>query len=435
MKLSRFNMIFEHKNSIYLTNTFSKGILQINDEYRSIFDQNKLDSLTSDDWKLLFEKGFAVEDELDEIGMLRYRSNILKNSKEEMEFVIAPTLSCNFNCSYCFETPRKGVMSNDTQKQVLKFIFEKTNTDENKRIHIIWFGGEPLLYPEIVIDMNSQIYDYCKNNNKQLQCDVITNGYLLTKELIDKLQKSHINHLQITLDGNKNIHDNRRMLKDGTGTYDTIYENLKSLKDSPITVTIRINIDKQNINNFEQLEKDIEALNNSNIFCSPALVETSEKHLTDIANDCYFDECGLCEFYKHPNISRYFSHEKGSDFSLRLFFCEAEHFHSYAIDELGNIYKCWNSLGVEKDVLCTVFDETFNPAILSTFFARDPFTESRCRDCSYIPICAGGCLMQKKLHNNVNFCSDSKFTFLNAVKKEIDNTINCEQENGKEDIT
>ena len=205
MKLSLFNIIFEHKNLFYITNTLSKGVLEINDEYRNILSSGDTTALTTEDWQLLSEKGFAVDDKIDEMGLLRYRANILKNSKEEMEFVIAPTMACNFQCAYCFETPRNGVMSNEVQKQILDFIYKKTNTEQNKRIHIIWFGGEPLLYPEIVINMNKQIYDYCQNNGKVLQSDVITNGYLLTKDIVKELQENHINHLQITLDGNKCI--------------------------------------------------------------------------------------------------------------------------------------------------------------------------------------------------------------------------------------
>lgn len=422
MKLSKFNIIFDHNNETYITNTLSKSILKIDDKYKKIFENAQVNELSKEEQKLLLDKGIAIRDDIDEIGLLRFRANKIKNSKEEMEFVITPTLSCNFSCTYCFENPRKGFMTETVQEKVLKFIFDKTNTQENKRIHIIWFGGEPLLYPEIVINMNNKIYDYCKKNNKEFQSDIITNGYLLTKKLIDKFVDCHINHLQITIDGNKEIHNKRRVLNNGEGTYDTIYNNLKLLKNTPMTVSIRINIDKTNINNFNQLEKDIASLNNDKMCCSPALVELSEKHFDDIQCDCFYDEKSLINYYNNSHIKKYYNQQKGSDFSLRLFFCEAEHTYSFAIDELGNVYKCWNSLGVDKDIYCTVDDDKENPAVLSTFFARDPFTELQCINCPYIPICAGGCIMQKKMHGEKNFCADCKYTFLKAVKNEIDNT-------------
>ena len=422
MKPSRFNIIFEHNGKNYITNTVSKSITELEDKYKTAIECGELSTFSKDEQKYLLEKGFAVEDGIDEIGLLRYRANKIKDSKEEMEFVIAPTLACNLKCTYCFETPRIGFMSEETQKNVLLFIFNKANTDENKRIHIIWFGGEPLLYPEIVINMNQKIYEFCKQNGKELRSDIITNGYLLNKELLERLKAAHINHFQITMDGVKKIHDSRRMLCNGCGTYDVIYNNLKLFKDFDIPVSLRINVDKNNISSFNKLEQEIFNLNNPKIECSPALVEVSSKHLDDdVSNDCFTDDNGMGYYYTNEYIKKYYNTHRISDYSLRLFFCEAEHHHSFAIDELGNVYKCWNSLGVDKDILCTVTDEEYNPSILSTFFSRDPFTEGDCKDCPYIPICAGGCLMQKQLHNNKNFCADCKYTFLQAAKREIDN--------------
>lgn len=420
MKLSKFNIIFKHRNQLYITNTLSKSILQIDEKCEEIIKQNLIDNLTCEEQDILLKRGFLVQDELDEIGLLRYQSNKLKHSKEEMEFVIAPTLSCNFKCSYCFEMPRKGFMSEETQQKVIDFVIKKTRTEENKKIHIIWFGGEPLLYPEIVFSINKRIYDYCKENCKEFKSDMITNGYLLTDEIVKQLSENHINHLQITIDGNKKYHDYRRMLRTGIGTYDTIICNLRKLKNTPITVTIRMNIDKSNVNSIQELEEDIKLLNNPKIICSPAVVELSENHYDDIKEKCIVDHSTFEDYYSNPHIQKYFKCSKGSDFSLRLFFCEAEHAYSFAIDERGNVYKCWNSLGVDKDIYCTIYDETENPNILSTYFSRDPFTEIDCIDCPYIPICAGGCLVQKKLHKNKNFCAESYYNFLKAIKIEID---------------
>lgn len=420
MKTSKFNIIFRHNGKNYITNTLSKSITELEDDYRKIIDDNELSRLSDEDQAYLLKNGFAVSDETDEIGLLRYRANKIKNSKEEMEFVIAPTLSCNFKCTYCFESPRNGCMNKETQQNVLSFIFNKTSSSKTIRVHIIWFGGEPLLYPDIVINMNQRIFNYCQQNGKEFKSDIITNGYLLNAELLNRLKAAHINHFQITMDGIKEIHDSRRMLRDGRGTYDVIYNNLKLFKNSDLKVSLRVNIDKNNISTFNLFEKEITDLNNHNIECSPALVEVSSKHLNDIVTDCFVEDNSLSYYYNNSYIKKYYNTRNISDYSLRLFFCEAEHHHSYAIDELGNVYKCWNSLGVDKDILCTVTDENYNSSILSTFFARDPFTEDDCKECPYIPICAGGCYMQKKLHNK-NFCAECKYTFLQSAIREIDN--------------
>ncbi|MDM8157023.1 radical SAM protein [Amedibacillus dolichus] len=418
MKFSKFNITFDYNNKSYLTNTFSKSILEIDSRIKRIIENNISDALSKNEESLLGEHGFMVNESIDEIGLLRYRSNKLKNDKSEMEFVICPTLECNFSCTYCFESPRKGCMSQEIQDQVLQFIFEKVNDPDNKSVHIIWFGGEPLLYPDILLKMNDKLYQYCKENNKLFKSEIITNGYLLNVELVEKLIKCHIEHLQITLDGAKCSHDSRRILKNGDGTFDVIYKNLELLFNKPITVSLRMNVDKTNLENIADLEKSILKLNNPNIICHPAIVELSDMHFQDIKEKCFYDDSELQMYYGHPTISKYYNSYKCSDYGLRSFFCEAEHEHSFVIDEIGNVYKCWNSVGVDDEVYCTVKDTTPNPAIVSVFLGRDPFTEKKCVDCPYIPICAGGCVMQKKLRNE-NECCDNKFNFLESVKKSI----------------
>lgn len=85
-----------------------------------------------------------------------------KNSVEKMEFVITPTMMCNFLCTYCFETSRQGSMSYEIENKVYDFIKRKTSIEENKRVHIICFGGEPLLYPDIVFRLNKRLMNCAK---------------------------------------------------------------------------------------------------------------------------------------------------------------------------------------------------------------------------------------------------------------------------------
>lgn len=86
------------------------------------------------------------------------------------------------------------------------------------------------------------------------------------------------------------------------------------------------------------------------------------------------------------------------DSGVQLCFCGAEHCSSSAKDDLGNLYKCWNSMGVDSEILGSVFNpDELNESVVSQFFGRDPFSEPDCMDCAYIPICGGGCLEQLKV--------------------------------------
>src|SRR5262249_41956817 len=78
--------------------------------------------------------------------------------------------------------------------------------------------------------------------------DMTTNGYLLTEEVADKLLRWQINNFQITLDGVPDNHDCSRPARDGSGTFWTIFENLKGLarRKDEFHVGLRVNFDQAN---------------------------------------------------------------------------------------------------------------------------------------------------------------------------------------------
>lgn len=80
--------------------------------------------------------------------------------------------------------------------------------EPNTELHskkIILYGGEPLL------KQNKEIIKYIvsKGNNHGYHFTAITNGYDL-EHFIDLLSPDKINHLQISIDGTEEKHNNRR---------------------------------------------------------------------------------------------------------------------------------------------------------------------------------------------------------------------------------
>ena len=58
----------------------------------------------------------------------------------------------------------------------------------------------------------------------------------------------NVTRVEPTLDGPKEIHDKRRIATDGSETFDKIVEGVDCLLDHNINVTVRTNVDKENIN-------------------------------------------------------------------------------------------------------------------------------------------------------------------------------------------
>ena len=70
---------------------------------------------------------------------------------------------------------------------------------------------------------------------------------MLTRKTVQLLNELKVVNLQITLDGCEDIHNQRRPLADGSGTFSTIISNLETCKDLLNDVALRINTDKTNL--------------------------------------------------------------------------------------------------------------------------------------------------------------------------------------------
>ncbi len=85
------------------------------------------------------------------------------------------TEACNFSCKFCFARYCKRQLSFEQQKTVIKSIAKSGLFDS-----INFAGGEPLLIPEL-----PELIKY--SHDLGLKVSIITNGFLLNKEYLDKI--------------------------------------------------------------------------------------------------------------------------------------------------------------------------------------------------------------------------------------------------------
>ncbi len=85
-----------------------------------------------------------------------------------------------------------------------------------------------------------KIIEYCNRHNIYYVSSITTNGYLLTYATAKKLSNLKVHSCQLTIDGPKHIHDNRRKLTSGAGSFDKIFQNLLDTKNI-ISYSLRVN--------------------------------------------------------------------------------------------------------------------------------------------------------------------------------------------------
>ncbi len=125
----------------------------------------------------------------------------LLSTRHIVQAHIIPIRRCNLACTYCneFDDVSKPVPIEEL----------KTRVDHLARLgtaFIVISGGEPLLHPELDA-LIAHIRKKC------LIAALITNGYLLTKDRIEKLNAAGLDHLQISIDNVKPDDVSKKSLK------------------------------------------------------------------------------------------------------------------------------------------------------------------------------------------------------------------------------
>ena len=272
-----------------------------------------------------------------------------------------------------------------------------------KNIDISWYGGEPLLYLDVLESLARKIVVLAKENECMLRMHMVTNGYLLTPQIIELLDEIGVTKVQITLDGMKDNHDKRRPLRNGNGTFEKIMHNLALFADSPIEVLVRMNIDNQNYQDFKLLKDTISLLGNANIEVYASPVEDINKdtinNVSDFMTTDEFEAFALktCD---EGGLSP-------EDFDVmddRFCFCTAETENCYVVDDLGDFYKCWDEVGRKEYRCFNILDpESVNYTNIAKYLTDDPFADDKCKDCVFLPLCFGGCRFQKA-HMDKSVC-------------------------------
>lgn len=225
----------------WLFNTWNRKLKFLNNfEY----DDYLIDKIDAKKLEILIRDSFLIDanTDLKQLGKDVYTTKCL--SDRTLFVTIMPTMACNFRCFYCYEDHDPSRMTSSMQDLVIQAIINKLKEYDSLRIE--WFGGEPLLEIETIINISEKLISYCKENRKSYIASMTTNGYLLTYNNYFLLKtKCKIMYYQVTIDGIKNEHDQSRPLRDGGGTFDKIITNLKDIKcnekSSLVKICIRTN--------------------------------------------------------------------------------------------------------------------------------------------------------------------------------------------------
>lgn len=259
-KLSQFTLIVPgHDGNFVAKNTFTGGVIRLTAHHRKLL--TSLPNLPKEDsalWErdknLFIESGVVCEAEKNENGeFLRW----MEGRRESPVFgtFLVTTLGCNLACTYCYERDILNTQRMDEKLYpfVLGWYERKMSTGRFKRMNVSLYGGEPLADQRGLRYFMPMLHNLGETLGVPVEFDMISNGVLLTKEVVGFLTQFRFQSIQITLDGPPQIHNKLRFAIGGQPTFSKIVENTEMLFPHPCQVTLRINLSQSNVCHLEEL--------------------------------------------------------------------------------------------------------------------------------------------------------------------------------------
>lgn len=378
------NKIFEIDNkTLALLNQEGKTYKEIKNNLSSLFSKEELNEII----KAMYD-----------YGIIENRSQKLKNDSNQMSrsvssIILLVAQDCNLRCSYCYADEGKyhnsGKMDIEVAKKSVDFLIHKS---ENEKLGICFFGGEPLLNFKLI----KEVVDYCHNReketNKKFGFSMTSNGTLINNEIEEFIIKNNIN-LQISIDGDKKIHDYNRYYNKKIGSYETVLKRTKSLREKGL-LDARATITTKELN-LVYIYNFLNSIGFNQVALSPAFNLFTVKDY-DIMADAFI------KFYL--NFEKYIKEKKYKEVKNNIMFmsvlrdihnskirktaCGAGN-NMYAIDINGDIYPCQRFVGSKKVCLGSVFkDDNKQQDFLKKTMINN---FKKCSSCWIQNLCVGGC--------------------------------------------
>ncbi len=143
------------------------------------------------------------------------------------------TEQCNMKCDYCFHTQSDAVLSVEQGRKIL----ERMKALSPGNLQITFFGGEPLLYPQTILELAEYartLWPADKEGRHTSTFSISTNGTFFGEEIFKRFAELGM-AIQISCDGDKITQEEYRH-----GDYSLIIENMKKILKLKPDMSVRM---------------------------------------------------------------------------------------------------------------------------------------------------------------------------------------------------
>ena len=389
MKQSIYNHIRKEKDGYILYNSATGAIIFLTIEQYKFFYNGDFEEI---DNEKLIELGFIVDEGIDEIKIQeeKRKSGSDRAKYDRASYTIAPTLKCNARCWYCYEkdTPH-FTMSEEVVNKTIEYIKNDITKLKSNSLKINWFGGEPLLAQDIIWKMSKELIEFIGKEN--YSANIVSNGSLINEEVINNFLKWQITQIQITLDGTENYYNEYKAYVNKQHNYKLVINNIEKLLKKGIRVSVRLNFNDTNLLDImkaiNEVSMKFKKYEKFFMYVYPIKGVFDDKELSTGEVLKSNLEKSLLKLYQNGFIKEF------SDLNLNPVktHCSAR-ISAYRIDPLGNIYNCNHDIGKSNLAVGNIFDG-IDKNNKNYLYYTNTSIDKRCEECSLLPICQGGCLV------------------------------------------
>jgi len=394
------------KRIIYSTRS-GKSIV-ISERILHKITENDFTDIHDDILKTLLDGEFIVPEEDNEFADIMEQNRTFIQEPDIASFTIQPGANCQLGCHYCGQSHTKNYLSQHLYEKLIARVREITSRKQYRILSISWYGGEPLMALKQIRDLSPELIRIAEDNKLIYAASMITNGLSLKPEIFTELvQKYQIKSFQITIDGMKEHHDQRRITKTGEPTYDIIFENVKKCASLPLykeegcNIAVRCNIDKSN---YESIMPFVEILTESGLKDKITMQFAPIVDWGDVLaskNSLKKEEFAEVEIDWLMQLLKAGYHTDlipGRSYAP----CMVVNPEAEVYDAFGNIFPCYEFPYTEKyQTSDHIVGNLANPAETYKYdvHTRSWFDDveagkSWCKKCKFFPVCGGGCPKQ-----------------------------------------
>ena len=349
----------------------------------------------------------------DENHYIDYEEIITSFSPTFITICLCVSNACNFNCEYCFNKKKNNKkMTFELAKKIIDKMIDIEFPYCDKYYVDVSGYGEPLLNLDCILKINKYCQEKSDLIRKEILVSFVTNGYLLTKEVVNVLQNSGI-IFGISIDGDKITHNKKRKTISEQDTYDIILNNVKNIEKkeflgcavtlSTPTISLETIIDSL-LPYFNTIS--IKPVRESSSPISLSTIDRWNQEYSNLARRILNDA-------RKNNVKILKSLINGDDYfgkflyrsilkNLTINRCDYG-ISRFCFTEDGKMFGC---------APATSYEELRMPFVNANYYFKKQVedTKKTCSSCPFYLFCGGECFIETKMNNSKNssLCSLKK---------------------------